>query len=145
MLPVPESAMTRSHFLESTTVAAGVACFAARRVFAIEENSVEAIRASAASSKVTVQKLRDNVSVLIGAETLPFCRAETPSIDYSTGGSDRQTVVIPRHGRVGGKAELTLFRDLLVEVRDKVTALKKEGRSPPEFVAVKPGARFDPQ
>jgi hypothetical protein len=31
----------------------------------------------------------------------------------------------------------------LVEIRDKVAALKKQGESLPEVVAVKPGARYD--
>jgi len=53
------------------------------------------------------------------------------------------TVVIPGHGAVGGKAELKKFRDVLVEIRDKVMALKKEGRSLPEVLAAKPSARYD--
>jgi hypothetical protein len=32
---------------------------------------------------------------------------------------------------------------VLVEIRDKVAALKKKGRSLPEVVAAKPGARYD--
>ena len=32
------------------------------------------------------------------------------------------------HGAVGGKADLILFRHVLVEMRDKVAALKKQGR-----------------
>ena len=39
------------------------------------------------------------------------------------------------------KDDLVLFRDLLVEVRDKVAALKKQGKSLPEVIAAKPGAR----
>jgi hypothetical protein len=44
---------------------------------------------------------------------------------------------------VGGKADLSLFRDALVEIRDKVAALKKQGKSLAEVVAAKPGARYD--
>jgi hypothetical protein len=44
---------------------------------------------------------------------------------------------------VGGKADLVLFRNVLVEIRDKVATLKKEGKSLPEVVAAKPGARYD--
>ncbi len=36
-----------------------------------------------------------------------------------------------------------LFRDVLIEIRDKVAALKKQGRSLDEIVATKPGARTD--
>jgi hypothetical protein len=53
------------------------------------------------------------------------------------------SLVIPGHGAVGGKADLTLFRDVLVEIRDKVAALKKQGKSLTEVVAAKPGARDD--
>jgi glyoxylase-like metal-dependent hydrolase (beta-lactamase superfamily II) len=79
-------------------------------------------------------------------------------IDYSTGGSiDGQIraaeanitkvtdkmIIIPGHGAVGGKADLILFRHVLVEIRDKVATLKKQGRSLDEVVAAKPSARTD--
>ena len=41
------------------------------------------------------------------------------------------------------KADLILFRDALVEMRDKIAALKKEGRSLPDVIAAKPGTRYD--
>jgi glyoxylase-like metal-dependent hydrolase (beta-lactamase superfamily II) len=87
-----------------------------------------------------------------------FWNRDYPFIDHATGGSiDGQiraaeaniakvsatTTVIPGHGAVGGKADLILFRDVLVEIRDKVAALKKQGKSLPEVVAAKPGARYD--
>ena len=87
-----------------------------------------------------------------------FWNRDYPFIDYWTGGSiDGQiraaeaniakvtdkTMVIPGHGAVGNKADLVLFRDVLVEIRDEVAALKKQGKSLPEVVAAKPGARYD--
>ena len=54
-----------------------------------------------------------------------------------------KTIIIPGHGSVGGKADLILFRDVLVEIRDKVAALKKQGKSLPDVVAAKPGERYD--
>ena len=87
-----------------------------------------------------------------------FWNRNYPFIDYSTGGSlDGQIraaeanlakvtdkmIVIPGHGAVGGKADLVLFRDVLVEFRDKVAALKKQGKSLQEIIAAKPGARTD--
>src|SRR5271166_2651475 len=81
-----------------------------------------------------------------------------PFVDYSTGGSiDGQiraaeanlakvsatTIVIPGHGAVGGKADLTLFRDVLVDAREKVAKLKKQGRTLEEVIAAKPTARHD--
>jgi len=87
-----------------------------------------------------------------------FWNRDYPFIDYSTGGSiDGQikaaeanlamttdkTIVISGHGAVGSKADLVLFRDVLAEIRDKVAALKKQGRSLPEVLAAKPSARYD--
>jgi hypothetical protein len=72
-----------------------------------------------------------------------FLEPRLSFIDYSTGGSiDGQiraaeaniskvadkTIVIPGHGAVGGKADLILFLDVLVEIRDKVSALKRQGK-----------------
>ncbi len=87
-----------------------------------------------------------------------FWNRNYPFIDYSTGGSiDGQiraaeanltkvsatTIVIPGHGAVGGKADLTLFRDVLAEAREKVAKLKKQGRTLQEVIAAKPTARYD--
>ena len=68
-----------------------------------------------------------------------------PFIDYSTGGSidgmiaasdanlaatTDSTIIIPGHGQaVSNKSELKDFRDMLVDIRDKVAALKKAGRT----------------
>ena len=87
----------------------------------------------------------------------PFGTAITPLSTMDGGSIDGQiraaeaniakvtdkTIVIPGHGAVGNKADLVLFRDVLVEIRDKVAALKKQGKSLPEVVAAKPGARYD--
>jgi hypothetical protein len=52
-------------------------------------------------------------------------------------------IVIPGHGSVGNKSQLTFYRDLLVGVRDKVATLKKQGKSLEEIVAAKPTAAHD--
>jgi glyoxylase-like metal-dependent hydrolase (beta-lactamase superfamily II) len=87
-----------------------------------------------------------------------FWNRDYPFIDYWTGGSidgqiraaeaniakvGSKTIVIPGHGAVGGKADLVLFRDVLVDIRDKVAALKKQGKPLPEVIAAKPSARYD--
>ena len=81
-----------------------------------------------------------------------------PFIDYSTGGSidgsiraaednlaaiTSSAIVIPGHGPVGGKSDMTQFRDMLVAIREKVAGLKKEGRSLDETIAAKPTASYD--
>ncbi len=81
-----------------------------------------------------------------------------PFIDYSTGGSiDGQIraaeanlatftdkiIFIPGHGPVGGRSEVVEFRDMLVATREKVAALKKQGRSLNETIAAKPTSAYD--
>ena len=81
-----------------------------------------------------------------------------PFIDYSTGGSiDGQiqaaeanlrlitdkTIVIPGHGPIGHRPEVTEFRDMLVTIRENVAALKKQGRSLEQTVAARPTSAFD--
>jgi len=81
-----------------------------------------------------------------------------PFIDYSTGGNINgmiaataqnlalatdTTMLIPGHGPVGNKAQLTEFHDMLVGARDNVAKLKKEGKSLDETIAAKPTAAYD--
>src|SRR5450432_3516493 len=81
-----------------------------------------------------------------------------PFIDYSTGGSidgairgaaanvaraTSKTIVIPGHGPVGNRSQLIEFHDMLVAIREKVSQLKKQGRSLEEAVAAKPTAQYD--
>jgi glyoxylase-like metal-dependent hydrolase (beta-lactamase superfamily II) len=81
-----------------------------------------------------------------------------PFIDYSTGGSidgairaaaanlavvGTNTIVIPGHGNVGGRADLIEFRDMLVAIRENVSSLKTQGRSLDETVAARPTAAYD--
>ena len=81
-----------------------------------------------------------------------------PFIDYSTGGNikgmikaaewnlakaSEKTIVIPGHGKIGGKSELTEYRDMLVTIHDKVATLKKEGKTLEETIAAKVTAAYD--
>jgi glyoxylase-like metal-dependent hydrolase (beta-lactamase superfamily II) len=87
-----------------------------------------------------------------------FWNGYFPFIDYSTGGSidgmiraaeaniarvSDKTIVIPGHGPIGNKSQLIEFRDMLVSVREKVSALKKKGRSLDEVLAAKPTGDYD--
>jgi glyoxylase-like metal-dependent hydrolase (beta-lactamase superfamily II) len=97
-----------------------------------------------------------NADIIHVADT--FWNGYYPFIDYSTGGSidgmirvteanlakiTDKMIVIPGHGAIGDKSQLALYRDLLVTVRDKVAALKKQGRTLDEIVAAKPTAAWD--
>jgi glyoxylase-like metal-dependent hydrolase (beta-lactamase superfamily II) len=81
-----------------------------------------------------------------------------PFIDYSTGGSidgqiqaadknlaefTNETIFIPGHGPVGDRSDVAEFRNMLVAIREKVSALKKQGRSLAETIAAKPTAAYD--
>jgi len=98
----------------------------------------------------------------IGADSIhvgdTFWNGYYPFIDYSTGGSidgmirateanlakiTDKMIVIPGHGEVANKSQLSVYRDLLVTVRDKVATLKKQGRSLDEVVAANPTAPYD--
>ena len=87
-----------------------------------------------------------------------FWNGYYPFIDYSTGGSidgmiraaeanvarvSDKTIVIPGHGPVGNKSQLAGFRDMLVTIREKVAALKQQGKSRDEVIANKPTADYD--
>lgn len=81
-----------------------------------------------------------------------------PFIDYVAGGgidgmikaananiamAGPNTIVVPGHGPVGGKADLIEYRDMLVAIRKNVAALKHAGKTLEETVAAKPTAAFD--
>ncbi len=81
-----------------------------------------------------------------------------PFIDYSSGGwiggmvaaaerglalCDEKTRVIPGHGPLSGKMELSAARDMLAAVQDRLEKLLDTGKSPDEIVAAAPTKDFD--
>jgi hypothetical protein len=54
-----------------------------------------------------------------------------------------KTIVIPGHGPVGNKSQLIEFRDMLVSVREKVSALKRKVNPLAEVIAAKATADYD--
>ncbi len=81
-----------------------------------------------------------------------------PFIDYSSGGSidgmiratqlnlkhvSINTIIIPGHGKIGGKDELQRSLDMLAGVREKVAAAKRQGKTLSEITALKPTAAYD--
>ena len=57
--------------------------------------------------------------------------------------ADNNTKIVPGHGPLGNKAELTRFRDMLVVARDRVRELKTAGKSADEVAASKLLADLD--
>jgi glyoxylase-like metal-dependent hydrolase (beta-lactamase superfamily II) len=81
-----------------------------------------------------------------------------PFIDISHGGSidgmiaaaeriigmtDENTKIIPGHGPLSNREELTKYRDMLVTVRDRIKSQIKEGKTLEEILASKPTSDFD--
>jgi glyoxylase-like metal-dependent hydrolase (beta-lactamase superfamily II) len=80
-----------------------------------------------------------------------------PFIDYSTGGhidgmiratkrnlaTGTDSTIIIGHGPVGNKMQLSDSYDMLTAIREKIAALKQQGKSADEAVAAKPTAQFD--
>ncbi|MEE8294657.1 MAG: MBL fold metallo-hydrolase [Sphingomonadales bacterium] len=87
-----------------------------------------------------------------------FFRARFPFIDVNSGGgvngmihavttmiamSNDDTIIIPGHGQVGGKADLVDYLTMLTTIRDRVQALIDEGASLEEVLAAKPTEDHD--
>ena len=87
-----------------------------------------------------------------------FWNGYFPFIDYVTGGSidgtirsveetlDRvtdHTQIVPGHGPVGNRADLLAFRNMLIDVRTRVAALKRQGKSLADTIAARPTADHD--
>lgn len=81
-----------------------------------------------------------------------------PFIDASSGGSiggllaaiesglalsDANTLVVPGHGPVGNRAELAAYGAMLKGHRDRVAALKAQGKTLAQVIAAKPTASTD--
>ena len=87
-----------------------------------------------------------------------FFKGRFPFIDVNSGGSidgliaamnltleisDDETKIIPGHGRLGGKADVVAYRDMLVELRARVAAGIASGKTLEEQVASNPLADLD--
>ena len=160
---------TRKHLSVDTRVEGWVYTFPAAPAGAIpttvfeDEHTVHANGSTLALKHYSPAHTDSDISVhFTEADVLhtgdTFWNRNYPFVDYSTGGSiDGQiraaeanlakvsatTIVIPGHGAVGGNADLTLFRDVLVEAREKVAKLKKQGRTLEEVITAKPTASYD--
>jgi cyclase len=87
-----------------------------------------------------------------------FFNGMYPFIDSGTGGkingmiaaadkilglASKDSKIVPGHGPLGTKEDVTKFRAMLVTARDRVQKLKSAGKSAPEVVAEKPLADLD--
>ena len=68
-------------------------------------------------------------------------RATQKNLSAVTG----STMIVPGHGPVGNKDQLSQTLDMLTEIRDNVSELKKQGKTVDETIAAKPTIKFDDQ
>jgi len=81
-----------------------------------------------------------------------------PFIDLSSGGSidglltaldrglalsDAQTLIVPGHGKVGDRAALQAYRDVLRTARERIAKLKAAGKTKEQVIAANPTAEWD--
>lgn len=81
-----------------------------------------------------------------------------PLIDVGTGGTihgmvdgcdrcialaDAQTKIVPGHGELGDRAGLKQYRDMLATVAERVSGMKRQGKSLDEVIAAQPTADLD--
>lgn len=89
-----------------------------------------------------------------------FWNGHYPFIDTSSGGSidgmiratrenlaaiGEKSLIIPGHGPLADKPALQRYLDMLVDVREKIAALKQAGRTLAEVVEARPSAAYDEQ
>lgn len=87
-----------------------------------------------------------------------FTNGRYPNIDFLNGGSIRGVIaaadaylalsndgtkIVPGHGPLATKAELTEYRAMMVAARERMAALVKDGKSLDEVYAAKPFGDFD--
>ena len=65
------------------------------------------------------------------------------SLDQVLAQTDEQTKIVPGHGLVATRADLQDYRDMLVQVRQRIKVLIAAGKTIDETVAAAPTKDFD--
>jgi glyoxylase-like metal-dependent hydrolase (beta-lactamase superfamily II) len=122
--------------------------------YALEGVKVEHVAPAHTDTDVIVRFER--VNVLHAGDV--FFNGRYPLIDGSTGGkidgmiaasnrllgmADADTKIVPGHGPLATKSDLTKYRDMLVTAADRVRKLKASGKSLDEAIAAKPFTDLD--
>jgi glyoxylase-like metal-dependent hydrolase (beta-lactamase superfamily II) len=84
-------------------------------------------------------KKYQNIDFMNGGDVRGMIRA----IDTYMKASDDKTKIVPGHGALATKADLAVFRDMLVTSRDRIQKLYDEGKTEVEVLALKPLADLD--
>ena len=130
--------------------------FATEKTLSVDGESLELRHCDPAHTDTDISVHFTEANVLHVGDT--WFNGFYPFIDYSTGGSingmiaaternlrfaDGNMLLIPGHGPVGDKTQLTVIHEMLVSTRHSVAQLKRQGRSLDESIAAKPTAAYD--
>ena len=63
--------------------------------------------------------------------------------DVALGYANDSTRIIPGHGPLANRADLKKYRDVMVQVRDRVAALIRQGKTREQVIAARPTAEWD--
>jgi glyoxylase-like metal-dependent hydrolase (beta-lactamase superfamily II) len=84
-------------------------------------------------------KRYQNIDYMNGGDVRGMIRA----LDAYIKASNDATKIVPGHGPLATRADLTVFRDMLVTSLDRIKKLVDEGKSEDEVIAAKPLADLD--
>lgn len=65
------------------------------------------------------------------------------AVDQIIAKCDDNTIIIPGHGSLSNKKEITGYRNMMADVRDKVKELKSQGKSDLDVIAANVTAKYD--
>ncbi len=133
-----------------------VVTFPTRTTFQLNGNAVQVIHVENAHTDGDSIVHFTNANVIHTGDT--YMKDIYPFIDVSSNGSingfiasadavlsraDANTKIIPGHGALANRADIQRFHDMLVTVRDRVAALKKQGMPVDAVIAERPTKEFD--
>jgi glyoxylase-like metal-dependent hydrolase (beta-lactamase superfamily II) len=145
-----------AHFPPSPAGALPTKTFATTHTLKTNDHTLILTHYDPAHTDTDISVLFADADILHCGDT--FFNGAYPFIDYSTGGhidgmilatkrnlaaGTDSTILIPGHGPIGNKSQLSDSYDMLTAIRDNVATLKKQGKTVEEAIAAKPTAKFD--
>ena len=144
------------HFEPSPADALPQETFGSKRSIKMNGETLNLEHLAPAHTDTDIYVLFEKANVIHMGDT--FFNGFYPYIDSGTGGkisgmiaaadkvlalANKDSKIVPGHGPLGNKEDLTKFRELLVTARDRVEKLKSAGKTMQEAVAAKPLADLD--
>lgn len=140
----------------SPKAALPVVTFTEKVTFHLNGDDIHAIHVKNAHTDGDAVVHWQNANVMHMGDT--FFNGFYPFIDVGSGGTingmidavstaltyaNESTKIIPGHGPLAGRAEMIVYRDVLVGVRDNVRKLIAQGKTLAQALAAKPSATWD--